>query len=445
MRFELRVRTGKQAGKVIPLTGGKFLVGREQDCHLRPNSDLVSRHHCVFLMDDFELRLHDLDSITGTLINGERLQGTATLQSGDCVQVGKLEFEVVISDRLIDCLAPPHAESRIRCRIGEQPTTSVEQLCEEIRIAFDSNHLVFCPCSHESRLATELAAEGPQAISIVGRGFARVIVLDASKACNASGVFDIELFWKNTFVSLSRKLGLDVPAAHHNDRSCIEFLLDLPRSLLCLLNVDRAPNSVLGSLRSMTQEQHPALIQYSSAALSDSEYALEKGLSDTDVEKGLADSTEFPAPPPDDSPDVLPSLNLPDGLPPGSVMPPGYPSPPGYSMPGYPMPYGYGMPLMPPGYPPQSGYPMPGHPVTPDYGMPPGYPSLPGYPMPGYGMPPGYPVQPAPKPPAQSSSQSPPVELPTTATDGESKTPQEKAADIIRQHRERRAAPPENA
>ncbi|WP_437190845.1 FHA domain-containing protein [Planctomicrobium sp. SH527] len=93
---ELSVVSGKQAGAVIPLPQGKFLIGREEDCHLRPNSELVSRHHCVFTVDEFTVRLRDLGSTNGTLVNGEKIRGGVVLNSGDIVSIGKIEFRVVI-------------------------------------------------------------------------------------------------------------------------------------------------------------------------------------------------------------------------------------------------------------------------------------------------------------------------------------------------------------
>jgi pSer/pThr/pTyr-binding forkhead associated (FHA) protein len=95
---ELRVATGKQMGSVISLPVGKFLVGREEDCHLRPNSDLVSRHHCVFTSDEYSIRLRDLGSTNGTFVNGERIRGQVILKEGDRVVIGKLEFDVVMRD-----------------------------------------------------------------------------------------------------------------------------------------------------------------------------------------------------------------------------------------------------------------------------------------------------------------------------------------------------------
>ncbi|HLJ10239.1 MAG TPA: FHA domain-containing protein, partial [Planctomycetaceae bacterium] len=95
-QVELKVLEGRQQGKTIPLNVRQFLIGREQDCHLRPNSDLVSRHHCVFTVDDFTVRLRDLGSTNGTFVNGERIQGQVVLNPGDHVAVGKLSFEIVV-------------------------------------------------------------------------------------------------------------------------------------------------------------------------------------------------------------------------------------------------------------------------------------------------------------------------------------------------------------
>ena len=58
---------------------------------------MVSRHHCVFTLDDYTLRLRDLGSTNGTLLNEERLRGEAALKEGDRVQIGPLVFEIRIS------------------------------------------------------------------------------------------------------------------------------------------------------------------------------------------------------------------------------------------------------------------------------------------------------------------------------------------------------------
>ena len=98
MQAQLRVASGKNKGNIIPLPVGKFLIGREEDCHLRPNSEAVSRHHCVFTSDEFAVRLRDLGSTNGTFVNGEKIARAVILHSGDKVSIGKLEFEVVVRD-----------------------------------------------------------------------------------------------------------------------------------------------------------------------------------------------------------------------------------------------------------------------------------------------------------------------------------------------------------
>lgn len=94
LQAELRVIGGAQDGQVIRLKPGKFLIGREPDCHLRPKSELVSRHHCAFTADEFALRLRDLGSTNGTFVNDERIRGQVLLANGDRVRAGNLEFEV---------------------------------------------------------------------------------------------------------------------------------------------------------------------------------------------------------------------------------------------------------------------------------------------------------------------------------------------------------------
>jgi len=101
LQAELKILGGKHQGKSIPLSTKKFLVGREQDCHLRPNSDMVSRHHCVFSIDDYAVRLRDLGSTNGTRVNGVALRGEVMLKSGDQIGIGKMELELVVRQAVV--------------------------------------------------------------------------------------------------------------------------------------------------------------------------------------------------------------------------------------------------------------------------------------------------------------------------------------------------------
>ncbi|VAX41650.1 hypothetical protein MNBD_PLANCTO02-827 [hydrothermal vent metagenome] len=102
LKTALKVIEGKHSGKTIPLEKGNFVIGRESDCNLRPNSEMISRHHCVFKTDEYTVRLRDLGSTNGTFVNGERIQGVTILKDGDTVHIGKLAFQVAISQATTD-------------------------------------------------------------------------------------------------------------------------------------------------------------------------------------------------------------------------------------------------------------------------------------------------------------------------------------------------------
>ena len=95
---QLKVIGGKHDGKLLPLRDGKFLVGREEDCHLRLYSRSVSRHHCVVMVDELMVRLRALGSTNGSLVNGKRIQSGTQIETNDRVTIGKFDFEVLIAE-----------------------------------------------------------------------------------------------------------------------------------------------------------------------------------------------------------------------------------------------------------------------------------------------------------------------------------------------------------
>lgn len=106
----LKVVGGKQDGSLIPLTTKKFLIGREQDCHLRPGSESVSRHHCAISVDEYGVRVRDLGSSNGTLINDKRIIGVQEIHTGDRLKIGSLEFEMLVSSEGVPVGAPSGSE-----------------------------------------------------------------------------------------------------------------------------------------------------------------------------------------------------------------------------------------------------------------------------------------------------------------------------------------------
>lgn len=96
MDVKLKVLVGKNAGQELAVPGPKFFVGRAEDCQLRPRSDLISRHHCVLLIEESFVAVRDFGSKNGTLVNNERIAGERELKHGDRLVIGPLEFEVVV-------------------------------------------------------------------------------------------------------------------------------------------------------------------------------------------------------------------------------------------------------------------------------------------------------------------------------------------------------------
>jgi pSer/pThr/pTyr-binding forkhead associated (FHA) protein len=97
MKVQLVVVRGKPEGKVIPLVGQSFKIGRGETCHLRPNSEQVSREHAEFTINGDAISVRDLGSRNGTLVNGKALTTDACrLKDRDLVQVGPLTFAVAI-------------------------------------------------------------------------------------------------------------------------------------------------------------------------------------------------------------------------------------------------------------------------------------------------------------------------------------------------------------
>jgi pSer/pThr/pTyr-binding forkhead associated (FHA) protein len=97
MDVKLVVLGGKHPGLEIPVLVSEFLIGRAPECKLRPNSDMVSRRHCMITTLEGRATIRDLGSRNGTIVNNEKIAGEHELHTGDKIKVGPLEFEVHLS------------------------------------------------------------------------------------------------------------------------------------------------------------------------------------------------------------------------------------------------------------------------------------------------------------------------------------------------------------
>ncbi len=96
MQVKLKILKGASAGKEVKLPIPKCLIGRGEGCHMRPQSDAVSRRHCVIVTTENEVVVRDLNSRNGTVVNDKRITEETVLLNGDVVRIGPLEFEVIV-------------------------------------------------------------------------------------------------------------------------------------------------------------------------------------------------------------------------------------------------------------------------------------------------------------------------------------------------------------
>ena len=110
MTAKLVVVQGRPAGKTLSFPDGVYYFGRGEECHVRPNSEWVSRQHCMLRVAADVVSLRDLGSRNGTLVNGARLDGERLLVDGDRLQIGPLVFEF----HLVETEAEPAESGTLR-------------------------------------------------------------------------------------------------------------------------------------------------------------------------------------------------------------------------------------------------------------------------------------------------------------------------------------------
>jgi pSer/pThr/pTyr-binding forkhead associated (FHA) protein len=97
MKVSLVVASGVHQGKVVPIVGQQFLIGRDQECQLRPASQAVSKQHCALIIRGSSVYLKDFGSTNGTLLNDSIVKGEERqLQNNDSLKIGPLDFTVRI-------------------------------------------------------------------------------------------------------------------------------------------------------------------------------------------------------------------------------------------------------------------------------------------------------------------------------------------------------------
>lgn len=97
LHVRLIVEVGKAKGKAVEVRGPRFLIGRDHQCQLRPNSNAIGRLHTAIEQREGRVFVLDLGSQFGTILNGRVLRNEeAEAFHGDRLQIELLEFTFAI-------------------------------------------------------------------------------------------------------------------------------------------------------------------------------------------------------------------------------------------------------------------------------------------------------------------------------------------------------------
>lgn len=157
MKVALKVVGGTRTGQTVPISIPQFMIGRADDCHLKPRSELISRYHCAILTDDGYVAVRDLGSKNGVYVNGQRVSIEQELKNGDQLAIGPLEFEVVLTVALKGEMKPKISS------ISEVVSRTVEQNAINVATQRQAQPLAATPTPAPAPAATPTPAPAPAA------------------------------------------------------------------------------------------------------------------------------------------------------------------------------------------------------------------------------------------------------------------------------------------
>ena len=74
------------------------IIGRKNESDIVIKDPYISNQHTQISLDEGTYFLEDLDSATGTYLNGEQIMDVVKLKNGDRIKIGQVEFLYVAND-----------------------------------------------------------------------------------------------------------------------------------------------------------------------------------------------------------------------------------------------------------------------------------------------------------------------------------------------------------
>lgn len=175
----LVIENGGRQGETLVLARGPNLLGRAAECTVTLDHPTVSGRHCEILVSEFGVRVRDLNSSNGTLVDGVPVSPEADLRDGQILTLGDVRLRAVIPPVVIAIpdLTPPEddrpaftAEGFPACA-NHRATQAVyvcsrcaRTFCAEcihaLRVAGGPLRLLCPACSHPCEALAEAGAGG---------------------------------------------------------------------------------------------------------------------------------------------------------------------------------------------------------------------------------------------------------------------------------------------
>jgi pSer/pThr/pTyr-binding forkhead associated (FHA) protein len=122
--------------KTFSVPSNITVIGRRHDSDLCIPLMPVSRRHCQLSYNNEALKIRDLGSRNGTLLNGKRID-EATLKAGDYITVGPLTFLVQLDGQPAQIVPPKQAAKKP----AEQAKPAAKAAAEEESDIFEELEL----------------------------------------------------------------------------------------------------------------------------------------------------------------------------------------------------------------------------------------------------------------------------------------------------------------
>jgi serine/threonine protein kinase len=135
MSLQLAIFAGPDQGRILTVSADKpLLIGRGRQSATRLSDLRVSRVHCRVEVKGTKVLITDLDSSSGTFVNGKRV-ARHELQPDEVLQVGDTRIRLQIADvaelpTLPPADAAPNATTPLRPKVKRTPPLAAERLGE---------------------------------------------------------------------------------------------------------------------------------------------------------------------------------------------------------------------------------------------------------------------------------------------------------------------------